>query len=40
MSELASLQFLNNEVQVLLNNKDFKNSKLRALLKKAKVHDC
>jgi hypothetical protein len=39
---LASLQQLNNEVQVLLANKDFKNAKLKANLKQAKVmtHSC
>ena len=34
---LASLQQLNNEVQVLLANKDFNNAKLRTNLKQAKV---
>lgn len=34
---LNNLQFLNNEVQVLLANKDFSNPKLRANLKQAKV---
>ena len=37
MSQLATLQNINLEVQVLLGNKDFKNSKLRSLLKQAKV---
>lgn len=37
MSQLAALQKINLEVQVMLGNKDFKNSKLRSLLKQAKV---
>lgn len=37
---LASLQFLNNEVNVLLSNKDFSNAKLRSNLRQAKVPPC
>lgn len=37
MSQFDALQNINLEIQVLLGNKDFKNSKLRSLLKQAKV---
>lgn len=40
MSQLAALQTINLEIQVLLGNKDFKNSRLRSLLKQAKVTPC
>jgi hypothetical protein len=34
---LSQLQFLNNEVQVILANKDFSNATLRANLRQAKL---
>lgn len=37
MSQFDALKNINLEIQVLLGNKDFKNSKLRSLLKQAKV---
>ena len=38
MSNHSELHNLNNEVESLLNNKDFNNPKIHANLRKAKVH--
>ena len=37
MSSFSELQAHNNEIQVLVNNKDFKNDKLKKCIKLAKV---